>query len=191
MPNACSRILRSSTGPRRHARTAAELDRPLRRAPKFDFPIQLDDRRLTRVHDTPGYDLRRHVHGARAGTSARGSPDTVPRTTQRGGRVPEQARMKSDLDRGIDAEKTGVFTGGFVINPATGKQIPVWIADYVLMGYGTGAIMAVPGHDERDFAFAKKYSLPIVEVVSGGSVMTASRAPAMERESIPPMPKCR
>ena len=82
----------------------------------------------------------------------------------------EQAKLKSELERGIDAEKTGVFTGGFVINPATGSNIPVWIADYVLMGYGTGAIMAVPGHDERDYAFAKKFKLPIVEVVSGGNI---------------------
>lgn len=80
------------------------------------------------------------------------------------------ARLKSDLERGIDVDKTGVFTGGFVTNPATGHDIPVWIADYVLMGYGTGAIMAVPGHDERDHAFANKFDLPIVEVVSGGSV---------------------
>ena len=78
-----------------------------------------------------------------------------------------QAKLKSDLERGIDAEKTGVFTGGYVINPATKKEIPVWIADYVVMGYGTGAIMAVPGHDERDYAFAKKFDLPILEVVFG------------------------
>jgi leucyl-tRNA synthetase len=81
----------------------------------------------------------------------------------------EQARRKSERDRDIEQDKTGVFTGGFVLNPATGKQIPVWIADYVLMGYGTGAIMAVPAHDERDHAFAKKYALPIIEVVSGGA----------------------
>jgi leucyl-tRNA synthetase len=80
------------------------------------------------------------------------------------------ARLKSELERGIDAEKTGVFTGGFVQNPATRTLIPVWIADYVLMGYGTGAIMAVPGHDERDFAFARAYHLPIIEVVRGGDV---------------------
>jgi leucyl-tRNA synthetase len=83
------------------------------------------------------------------------------------------ARLKSDLDRGIDAEKTGIFTGGYAINPATGKDIPIWIADYVLMGYGTGAIMAVPGHDERDYAFAKKFSIPIVEVVKGGNIAEA------------------
>jgi leucyl-tRNA synthetase len=66
-----------------------------------------------------------------------------------------------------DREKTGVFTGGYAINPATGEPIPVWIADYVLMDYGTGAIMAVPGHDERDFAFAQKFGLPIVRVIAG------------------------
>ena len=76
-----------------------------------------------------------------------------------------QASMKSDLERGIDTEKTGVFTGSYVINPATKKEIPVWIADYVLTGYGTGAIMAVPGQDERDWEFAEKFGLPIVRTV--------------------------
>ncbi|MCC6395560.1 MAG: leucine--tRNA ligase [Bacteroidetes bacterium] len=82
----------------------------------------------------------------------------------------EVARRKSERDRDVEQDKTGVATGGSVINPATGKEIPAWIADYVLMGYGTGAIMAVPGHDERDYAFARKYSLPIIEVVSGGDI---------------------
>jgi leucyl-tRNA synthetase len=66
-----------------------------------------------------------------------------------------------------EKEKTGVFTGGYCVNPATGEEIPVWIADYVLMEYGTGAIMAVPGHDDRDFEFATKFALPIVRVVAG------------------------
>ena len=66
-----------------------------------------------------------------------------------------------------DKEKTGVFTGAYAVNPATGEPIPVWIADYVLMEYGTGAIMAVPGHDERDFEFAQQFELPIVRVVAG------------------------
>ena len=66
----------------------------------------------------------------------------------------------------IEKEKTGVFTGGYCINPATGERVPVWIADYVLMGYGTGAIMAVPGHDERDFDFAHAHGLPIIRVVA-------------------------
>jgi len=73
---------------------------------------------------------------------------------------------KSDLDRTeLNKEKSGVFTGAFAINPVNGDKIPVWIADYVLMGYGTGAIMAVPAHDERDFEFATKFALPIREVV--------------------------
>jgi len=74
---------------------------------------------------------------------------------------------KSELERIDDAEKkTGEFTGGQAINPATGGRIPIWVADYVLIGYGTGAIMAVPAHDTRDFAFAKEFGLPIVEVIS-------------------------
>lgn len=78
----------------------------------------------------------------------------------------DQAATKTDIERGNDEkEKTGVFTGAYATNPATGQKIPVWVADYVLMGYGTGAIMAVPAHDERDFAFAKKFELPIVTVV--------------------------
>ncbi|HXF99340.1 MAG TPA: leucine--tRNA ligase [Bacteroidota bacterium] len=85
-----------------------------------------------------------------------------------------QARLKSELERGIEGDKTGVFTGGYAINPGTKQEIPIWIADYVLMGYGTGAIMAVPGHDERDHAFARKYNLPIVEVVAGGNVQQAA-----------------
>jgi leucyl-tRNA synthetase len=78
-----------------------------------------------------------------------------------------QAARKSDLDRtDLAKTKTGVFTGGFAINPVNSQSIPVWIADYVLMGYGTGAIMAVPGHDERDFEFAQAFNLPIVRVVA-------------------------
>jgi len=75
-------------------------------------------------------------------------------------------RGKSDRDRELAKEKTGVFTGAFAINPVNGERIPIWIADYVLTGYGTGAIMAVPAHDERDWEFARKFALPIREVVS-------------------------
>ena len=98
---------------------------------------------------------------------------TTPGQKKAVGEYQAQAKLKSDLERGIDAEKTGVFTGGCVVNPATRKEIPVWIADYVVMGYGTGAIMAVPGHDERDYAFAKKFDLPILEVVFGDISTTA------------------
>ncbi|MFA6318624.1 MAG: leucine--tRNA ligase, partial [Elusimicrobiota bacterium] len=76
------------------------------------------------------------------------------------------AASKSDLERAeLQKDKTGVFTGAYVLHPVTGKRIPVWIADYVLLGYGTGAVMAVPGHDERDWAFAKKFGLDIPRVV--------------------------
>ncbi len=82
-------------------------------------------------------------------------------------RYVESARNRSDVDRQADTkEKTGVDTGVRAINPATGATIPVWTSDYVLMGYGHGAIMAVPGHDERDFAFAQKFDLPITQVVA-------------------------
>jgi len=77
-----------------------------------------------------------------------------------------QVSKKSDLERTeLAKEKTGVFTGGYAINPVTGGKIPIWIADYALISYGTGAIMAVPGHDTRDFEFATKFELPIVQVV--------------------------
>ncbi len=73
---------------------------------------------------------------------------------------------KSDLDRGdLNKDKSGVFTGAYAINPVNDEKIPVWIADYVMMGYGTGAIMAVPAHDERDYEFARKYDLPVRQVV--------------------------
>ncbi|MGZ6316786.1 MAG: leucine--tRNA ligase [Anaerolineales bacterium] len=77
-----------------------------------------------------------------------------------------QAARQSDIEReAVDKEKTGVFTGAYAINPVSQKRIPIWIADYVLMSYGTGAIMAVPAHDDRDFAFARKYGLPIIPVI--------------------------
>ena len=126
-------------------------------------------------------------------TSGRRSGSTPPAPTRSSGRrswcwrrsirwwtrspLPEQraeveayrqaAASKDLVSRKVgDREKTGVFTGGYAVNPATGQPIPVWVADYVLMEYGTGAIMAVPGHDERDFEFAKKFDLPIVRVVA-------------------------
>tara|TARA_B100000586_G_scaffold152863_1_gene111070 strand:- start:57 stop:2282 length:2226 start_codon:yes stop_codon:yes gene_type:complete len=85
------------------------------------------------------------------------------------------AAGKSDLDRGeLNKEKTGVFIGAHAINPLNKEEIPIWISDYVLMSYGTGAIMAVPGHDQRDYEFAKKFNMPIVQVVDGGDVSLAA-----------------
>ena len=89
----------------------------------------------------------------------------------------EQAARKSELDRTeLSKDKTGVFTGSFAINPVNGQEVPIWIADYVLAGYGTGAIMAVPAHDDRDFEFAKKYDLPIRAVVDPGGMLSVEGA---------------
>ena len=83
----------------------------------------------------------------------------------------ETASHKSDLERTeLAKDKTGVFTGAYAINPVNKKEIPIWISDYVLMSYGTGAIMSVPAHDQRDYEFAKKFDLPIVQVISGGNI---------------------
>ncbi len=86
-----------------------------------------------------------------------------------------RAKNRTERERMADAENiTGVFTGSYAINPFTGKQIPIWIADYVLGGYGTGAIMAVPAHDSRDYAFAKHFDIEIIPVVEGGNIEEAS-----------------
>lgn len=83
----------------------------------------------------------------------------------------EKVKMKSDLERtDLAKEKTGVFTGAYAINPINGKEVPIWIADYVLATYGTGAIMAVPAHDERDYEFAKEFGLEITPVLEGGDI---------------------
>ena len=83
----------------------------------------------------------------------------------------EECSKKSELERTeLNKEKTGVFTGSYAINPVNNKKIPIWISDYVLSSYGTGAIMAVPAHDERDYAFAKKFNLEIIPVLAGGDV---------------------
>ncbi len=88
-----------------------------------------------------------------------------------------QAARQTDIEReATDKEKTGVFTGGYAINPVNNERIPIWIADYVLMSYGTGAIMAVPAHDERDYAFARKFELPIVPVIQPEGQEDAEKA---------------
>jgi len=87
----------------------------------------------------------------------------------------DKVKLKSDLERtDLAKEKTGVFTGAYAINPVNGAKMPIWIADYVLASYGTGAIMAVPAHDERDWEFAKQFDLPIIEVLQGGNVEEAA-----------------
>ena len=86
-------------------------------------------------------------------------------------RYQEECKSKSDLERTeLNKDKTGVFTGAYAINPVNDTKIPIWISDYVLMTYGTGAIMAVPAHDDRDYEFAKKFDIPIIQVLEGGDI---------------------
>jgi leucyl-tRNA synthetase len=104
----------------------------------------------------------------------------------------EAAAKKNEQERKENKEKTGVFTGSYVSNPLTGDQIPVWVADYVLLSYGTGAIMAVPAHDTRDFEFAKKFDLPIKQVIApeeGDTRLSAIRHPELVSGSNNEMPK--
>lgn len=103
--------------------------------------------------------------------------DTITTAAQKAeiAKYREVTALKSDLERTeLNKDKTGAFTGAYAINPASGAKIPVYIADYVLNTYGTGAIMSVPAHDERDWEFAKKFNLPIIEVVKGGNVQEAA-----------------
>ncbi len=96
---------------------------------------------------------------------------TTPEQKQAVEEYKKQAASKSDLERTeLSKDKTGVFTGAYAINPVNGKEIPIWISDYVLSTYGTGAIMAVPAHDERDYEFASKFGLEIIPVLEGGDV---------------------
>ena len=85
-----------------------------------------------------------------------------------------EVKHKTERERMIDKKVTGVFTGAYAINPINGKKIPVWVSDYVLAGYGTGAIMAVPAHDSRDYAFARKFDLPIIPLIEGADVSEQS-----------------
>jgi len=86
----------------------------------------------------------------------------------------EQTQKRTERERQIDKKVTGVFSGSYAINPLNGKEIPIWISDYVLAGYGTGAIMAVPAHDSRDYAFAKHFGLPIIPLIEGCDVSEES-----------------
>ena len=123
--------------------------------------------RNTGLHHPCRHDIRRDVHGARARAPARRVADQAASRRKKVEAYREKTKKQDIITRKTSTEKTGVFTGSYAINPATGKEIPVWVSDYVLMEYGTGAIMGVPGHDERDFEFAKKFELPIVRVVCG------------------------
>ena len=120
-----------------------------------------------RLHHPARHPLRRDLHGPRPRTPAGRPPDHPGPAAAAVAAYRDTASAKSDLDRtDLAKTKTGVWTGAYATNPVNGREVPVWVADYVLMGYGTGAIMAVPGHDERDFEFAKAFGLPIIRVVA-------------------------
>ena len=124
--------------------------------------------RLHGLHDPSGHAVRRDVlrHGARA--SRRAAPRRGHRARGGGARIRQRALTADKTLRGdVDKPKTGVALGRTVTNPVNGEQLPMYVADYVLMEYGTGAIMAVPAHDARDFAFAQAYALPIRRVIEG------------------------
>ncbi|EGA90705.1 leucyl-tRNA synthetase [Planococcus donghaensis MPA1U2] len=167
-------------------------DRLLEDLDELDWPESLKDMQRNWIGKSEGAELEFQVanteHSFRAFTTR---PDTIfgatyavlaPEhklvaaiTTAEQQQAVEQyiddVKTKSDLERtDLAKDKSGVFTGAYAVNPASGEKMPVWIADYVLATYGTGAIMAVPAHDERDYEFAKQFDLPIVEVVSGGNI---------------------
>ena len=97
---------------------------------------------------------------------------TTPECKQAVEEYKKVAAAKSDLERTeLNKEKTGVFIGAYAINPVNNKEIPIWISDYVLSTYGTGAIMAVPAHDERDYEFARKFGIDIIPVLDGGDIL--------------------
>ncbi len=128
---------------------------------EVDFALDGSDEKL-RVYTTRPDTLFGATYMVVAPEHEKVKKITTPGQQSLVGQYVKAASMKSDLDRtDLAKEKTGVFTGSYAINPVNGKKIPVWVADYVLIGYGTGAIMAVPAHDTRDFEFAEKFGLPI------------------------------
>ena len=169
-------------------RITAYAERLLRDAKELDWPVSTMEQQRNWIGRSEGAEIEFEIKGGRRRLRVFTTrPDTLfgatymvlaPEhpfvetiTTDKQRPAVEQyvrqSSLKSDLERGTEKIKSGVFTGAYAVNPATRKDIPIWIADYVLMGYGTGAIMAVPGHDERDFEFAKAFGLDVVTVVSG------------------------
>ncbi|GHU62574.1 leucine--tRNA ligase [Clostridia bacterium] len=129
------------------------------------FPIKNLDKKIT-VYTTRPDTLHGSTFLVLAPEHPLVSEITAPTQKHLVEQYQQEAASKSSVDRMQDKEKTGVFTGTYAINPINQKEIPIWISDYVLADYGTGAIMCVPAHDERDFDFAKKFALPIVQVIS-------------------------
>lgn len=132
---------------------------------EVDFPVEGRDERITVYTTRPDtlhgatFMVLAPEHKLAAGLATEETKEAVDKYIY-------DASMKSNVDRLQDKEKTGVFTGSYAVNPLNGKKIPIWLSDYVLADYGTGAIMCVPAHDDRDFEFATKFNIPIIQVIA-------------------------
>ena len=133
--------------------------------PVADAPEGVDGEKLT-VYTTRPDTLYGATFMVLAPEHALAAKLATPETKDAVEKYIYDSSMRSNVDRMQDKDKTGVFTGSYAINPLTGKEIPIWLSDYVLADYGTGAIMCVPAHDDRDYDFAKKFALPIIPVIS-------------------------
>ena len=167
--------------------TGAEVDFYI--GPPEEYPRWREARAASGYPDTAGDDVLRvyttrpdTLFGATYMVIAPEHPFvdrlTTPEHKEAVDRYRARAAARTDRERQEEKEKTGVFTGAYAINPVNGQPIPIWIADYVLIGYGTGAIMAVPAHDARDFEFARKFDLPILAVVDPGGI------PGVDRDAV-------
>ena len=176
-------------------RVSAYADRLLRGLDTIDWTDSLKETQRNWIGRSEGAEMRFKVAGSdveleifttRADTifgvtfmvlapeSAYVSQVTTPDQKQAVEDYLNEVKHKTERERMIDKKVTGVFTGSYAINPLTGKEIPIWVSDYVLAGYGTGAIMAVPAHDSRDYAFARKFDLPIIPLIEGADVSEQS-----------------
>lgn len=132
---------------------------------EVDFPVEGREEKIT-VYTTRPDTLYGATFMVLAPEHAMAASLAVPETKEAVERYIYEASLKSNVDRLQDKEKTGVFTGSYAINPLNGAKTPIWLSDYVLADYGTGAIMCVPAHDDRDFEFAKKFGIPILQVIA-------------------------
>ena len=132
---------------------------------EVEFPVDGREEKIT-VYTTRPDTLHGATFMVLAPEHALAASLATPETKDAVDKYIYDASMKSNVDRLQDKEKTGVFTGSYAINPLNGKKIPIWLSDYVLADYGTGAIMCVPAHDDRDFEFATKFNIPIVQVIA-------------------------
>ena len=136
---------------------------------EVDFPVEGRDEKIT-VYTTRPDTLHGATFMVLAPEHAMAASLATDETREAVEKYIFDSSMKSNVDRLQDKDKTGVFTGSYAINPLNGAKTPIWLADYVLADYGTGAIMCVPAHDDRDFEFAKKFDLPIVQVIAKDGV---------------------